>query len=80
MSESGPGPLASANLANSPAFTSPMTEMGVILWTAAYMAPEQAKGKPVDRRADIWALGVVVFEMLSGRQAVALAGLVKGRA
>jgi serine/threonine-protein kinase len=48
--------------------TSPaMTGMGVILGTAGYMAPEQAKGKPVDRRADIWALGVVLFEMLSGR-------------
>ena len=48
--------------------TSPaMTGMGVILGTAGYMSPEQAKGKPVDRRADIWALGVVIFEMLSGR-------------
>ena len=52
-----------------PTITSPaMTGMGVILGTAAYMAPEQAKGKPVDRRGDIHALGVVLFEMLSGRQ------------
>ena len=43
------------------------TEMGVILGTAAYMAPEQAKGKPVDKRADIWAFGVVLFELLTGR-------------
>ena len=44
---------------------------GVILGTAAYMAPEQAKGRPVDKRADIWAFGCVLYEMVTGRRAFA---------
>jgi len=64
----GAGSAASASqLAASPTLTLGATIQGVILGTAAYMSPEQAKGFAVDKRADIWAFGVVLFEMLSGR-------------
>jgi serine/threonine protein kinase len=63
------GEVTVADPSHSPTITETMTRPGVVLGTAAHMSPEQARGKAVDKRADIWAFGCILFECLTGKRA-----------